>query len=120
MTRAVPHWRIAAPRPRTAVDAANNTPARSATLCRTIVPNTSGPTSMPVESLTIERRVPYRGGATFGDVGSYEQIDGVLNYAVDPTDAANARVVDLALAPRDKDGLVRFKGNVTVLQPTDA
>src|SRR4051794_27965454 len=75
---------------------------------------------MPVESLTIERRIPYRGGATFGDVGSYEQIDGVLHYAVDPTDAANSRIVDLPHAPRDEDGLVRFKGAVTVLQPTDA
>jgi len=75
---------------------------------------------MPVESLTIERRIPYRGGAAFGDVGSYEQIDGVLHYAVDPTDPANARIVDLALAPCDEDGRVRFKGAVTVLRPTDA
>ena len=75
---------------------------------------------MPIESLTLSRRIPYRGGATFGDVGSYEQIEGELHYAVDPTDAANARIVDLPLAPRGSDGLVRFKGAVTVLQPADA
>ena len=61
---------------------------------------------MPVESLTLLRRIPYRGGATFGDVGSYEQIDGVLHYAVDPTDAANAHIVDLPLAPRDRETTV--------------
>ena len=74
---------------------------------------------MTVESFTLTRRVPYAGGEKFGDVGTYDQIEGELRYAVDPEDPANARIVDLALAPRAADGLVRFRGAVFLLVPAD-
>ncbi|HEX8968503.1 MAG TPA: alpha/beta hydrolase domain-containing protein, partial [Chloroflexota bacterium] len=50
----------------------------------------------------------------------YERIDGKLHFEVDPTDAANARIVDLDRAPRDARGRVRFWADFVLLQPADA
>jgi hypothetical protein len=63
---------------------------------------------MSVTEVEIRERNPYCYGERFGDGPAYERIDGIVNFAVDPADAANARIVDLANATRDRDGLVRF------------
>ena len=75
---------------------------------------------MPVETFEIVRRGPYAEGKSFGAAGAYEMIEGVLHYAVNPNDTANTRIVDLALAPRGADGLVRFRGALVMLRPVDA
>jgi hypothetical protein len=75
---------------------------------------------MAVVDLRIENRTPYADGAAFGQVGPYERIDGVLEFAVDPTHTANGQIVDLGLAPREADGLVHFIADLTLLQPVDA
>ena len=49
----------------------------------------------------------------------YEWISGLAHYAVDPDAPANARIADLGLAPRDRDGKVRFSGDVVLLRPAD-
>ncbi|MFN0091225.1 MAG: alpha/beta hydrolase domain-containing protein [Acidimicrobiales bacterium] len=69
--------------------------------------------------LQITNREPYEAGKEFGEVGAYERIDGVARYALDPLHPANAAVVDLAAAPRDAEGLVRFSGDVTMLVPVE-
>ncbi len=74
---------------------------------------------MSLERLDITRREPYLDGQVFEGGGAYERIDAVAHYAVDPDHAANAGIVDLALAPRGDDGLVHFKGDVTILHPLD-
>ncbi len=74
---------------------------------------------MAVLGLEIRRRTPYADGAAFGDAGAYERIDGLVTYGVSPENAANAGIVDLELAPRDADGLVRFRGDFCLLRPTD-
>lgn len=51
-------------------------------------------------------------------VRPYEWVVGVATFAVDPADPANARIVDLPLAPRDEDGRVRFESDVRRLRPT--
>ncbi|MBV9749214.1 MAG: hypothetical protein JO157_10395, partial [Acetobacteraceae bacterium] len=50
----------------------------------------------------------------------YERIDGLLHFAVDPAQPANARIVDLDKAPRDAEGRVRFSADFVLLQPADA
>lgn len=70
---------------------------------------------MGVVDVEVIERQPY--GGPFER--SYERIDAVARYGVDPTDPANAGIVDLELAPRDSDGLVRFEGDVTLLRPTE-
>lgn len=49
---------------------------------------------MAVAELRITKREPYLDGRSFGNTSSYERIDGVLTYAVDPEDSANASIVD--------------------------
>ena len=74
---------------------------------------------MTVTGIDIAAVTPYEDGAVFGATGSYERLDGIVRYAVDPEHPANAGIVDLGLAPREADGLVHFEGDVTILRPAD-
>ena len=70
---------------------------------------------MTVESFEVIERRPYAGSRLFGDFGPFEISHGRIHYAVDPESPRNAAVVDLALAPRDDDGMVRFHGDFTFI-----
>ena len=74
---------------------------------------------MAVTGLEIVRREPFAGGRRFAGAGAYERIDAVAHYAVDPRHRANAPIVDLDRAERDRDGRVRFSGDATFLVPMD-
>ena len=79
---------------------------------------------MPVTAVNIKQRQPYAGGQTFGQAGSYQRIDGLLTYAVDPLNPANSAITDLQYAPtrpsEDPDaGRVRFESDFTLVAPTD-
>ncbi|MHB8646351.1 MAG: alpha/beta hydrolase domain-containing protein [Thermomicrobiales bacterium] len=74
---------------------------------------------MAVTGLEITSRAPYQGGMTFGEVGAYERIDGLIHFAVDPTHPANAAIVDLDKAARDAAGRVTFSADFCLLQPAD-
>lgn len=74
---------------------------------------------MPVIKLDIRNRSAYEDGQTFGDTGAYERIDGTLTFAVDPDNPVNSAIVDLGLAPRDEQGRVQFRSDVTMLLPAD-
>ena len=50
----------------------------------------------------------------------YERIDGLLHFSVDPAHPANRRIVDLDLAPRDRQGRVSFVADFLLLQPRNA
>lgn len=67
----------------------------------------------------ITKREPFAAGQSFGDVGPYEQITGIARFAIDPKDAHNRIIVDLDLAPRNKDGKVEFAADVVILSPKD-
>jgi hypothetical protein len=71
---------------------------------------------MTITNLEITRRAPYAGSENFGGCGSYERIDAIAHYAVDPSLSGNDRITDLSLAER-KDGRVEFTGDVTLLVP---
>lgn len=74
---------------------------------------------MPVSRLEILERSPYENGRSFGSAGLYERIDAIAHYSVDPSNVANAGIVDLALAERGSDGLVHFSGDVTIIKPVN-
>ena len=74
---------------------------------------------MAVVELQTTNREPYAGGRQYANSGSYERIDGVLVFAVDPEHRANLCIVDLDLAPRGTDGRVRFRSDFTLLVPRD-
>ena len=69
--------------------------------------------------LNILDRRPFAGGHAFGSTGAYERLSGRALFAVDPLAPAQADVVDIALAPRDADGLVRFAADFMILRPAD-
>ncbi len=79
----------------------------------------AAPAWAAVERVEVTHQGAFADGASFGAAGAYEKLAGRLHYAIDPDDAANAAVVDLAHAPRDADGLVRFSGDFLLLRPAD-
>jgi len=58
-------------------------------------------------------------GRSFGAAGTYDRIAARATIGLDPADPRNAGIADLALAPRDADGLVLATSNVVILRPTD-
>ena len=74
---------------------------------------------MAVTKLEITSRQPFAGGESFGNVGQYEQLEGIVHFAVDPEHSANATVTDLKLAPRNAAGLVEFSSDFRILQPVN-
>jgi len=73
--------------------------------------------AMAVVGMDITSRTAYAEGLNFGTAGAYERIEGVFEFAVDPGHEANVSIVDLALAPRDADGKVRFSADFALLSP---
>jgi len=74
---------------------------------------------MAVERFEITRREPFADGQAFAGGASYERIDAIAHYAIDPELAANRVVTDIVRAKRT-GALVRFTGDVTVLVPAGA
>ncbi len=74
---------------------------------------------MAVVELDITKRSPFAGGETFGDVGSYELLEGTAHFSVDPENDRNRPINDLELAPRDSSGKVWFSSNFAILQPAE-
>lgn len=79
----------------------------------------TGSASAEVIRIRIDRREPFADGARFGQTGAYESIAGRLFFEVDPENAANERITDLNLAPRNGNGRVEFWADFFLLQPVD-
>ncbi len=69
--------------------------------------------------LEILSREPFAGGMAFADTGPYEKIVAVARFAVDPKQERNKVIVDLDLAPSNRDGKVEFEADVCILMPKD-
>ena len=74
---------------------------------------------MALTKLEVTSREAFAGGRSFGEAGAYERIDGIAHFVLAPGAAANAEIVDLALAERGPDGLVHFDSDFTILRPVD-
>ena len=74
---------------------------------------------MAISALEITGRQPFADGASFGDIGSYEQLDGVAHFRVDPRSTANSLITDIGLAPRDGQGMASFSADFRILRPAD-
>ena len=72
---------------------------------------------MAITALEITKRTSFASGASFGDVGPYDLLEGTAHYAVDPQDVRNQGITDLDLAPRNSDGMVEFSSDFAMLQP---
>ena len=78
------------------------------------------PVIAEVVGVTVTSRTPVADGRTFDAAGSYEQLTGRIEFALDPDDPHNRGIVDLVHAPRDADGRVHFLSDLNVVRPTDA
>ncbi|MBI3329881.1 MAG: hypothetical protein HYZ81_24630 [Nitrospinae bacterium] len=74
---------------------------------------------MAVTKLLITSRRPFAQEKAFGHVGPYEQLDGIVAFAVDPNHPANRLITDLKLAPRDPSGLVHCSADWRLLRPVE-
>ncbi|MEX1184692.1 MAG: alpha/beta hydrolase domain-containing protein [Gemmatimonadota bacterium] len=72
-----------------------------------------------VTRIEIDRREPFAAGQSFGDVGAYEKLVGSMYVDVDPGHAANQRIADLQLAPRNGRGMVEYRTDFYLLKPVD-
>ncbi|MCX5366387.1 alpha/beta hydrolase domain-containing protein [Streptomyces sp. NBC_00124] len=69
--------------------------------------------------LEVHTREPFAEGHHFVGTGAYEVVTATAHYSVNPEAAAHHAIPDLALAPRDGTGRVRFSGDVEILRPVD-
>ena len=58
-------------------------------------------------------------GRGFGTTGTYDRIAARAVIGLDPADPHNAGIADIAMAPRNPDGLVEATSDVVILRPTD-
>ena len=72
-----------------------------------------------ITALEITSRAPFVGGASFGDIGPYERIDGIAIGEVDPAHPGNAGIALIDRAPRNARGRVEYRSDLTILRPTD-
>lgn len=75
------------------------------------------PAAATVSRVTVESRQDVLGGRPFGTAGGYEKLVGVVEFALDPANTANASIVDLGRAQRDASGRVIASANFMVLRP---
>ena len=69
--------------------------------------------------LEFEGTTPFAGGKSFGNVGPYERMLGMVHFAIDPNEKDLPFVCDLEFAPRNADGLVEFKAVIDLVKPVD-
>ena len=72
-----------------------------------------------LKRIEISKREPWSGGREFAGRGAYERLRGKAWFEVDPGAAANSRVVDLSLAPKNKAARVEFSADIEILAPVD-
>ena len=73
-----------------------------------------------ITGIDIKSRSRFVGGASFGDVGAYERIDGVATGTLDPAHPHNNGIALLDSAPRNASGLVEYCSGFVLLRPVDA
>ena len=59
-------------------------------------------------AIDIHERTAFADGHAFAEAGAYERLVGRARFAVDPDAPAQAGIVDVDKAPRNRDGLVEF------------
>src|SRR5262245_60289662 len=78
-----------------------------------------GPSQARVVRFVVDQTRTFAGGASFGDVGTYQRLDGTAYMEVDPADPLNAVIVNIDKAPRNARGMVEFSAPFFILKPTD-
>src|SRR5437899_11407654 len=77
------------------------------------------PAEARITKIQINSRAVDFGGASFGTVGQYETLRGVVFGEVDPNDPLNEVITDIKLAPRNARGMVEYNVDFWLNQPVD-
>jgi hypothetical protein len=77
----------------------------------------AAPAFAHVTGLEITSRTPMEG--EFGKAGKFEVVTGIVHGEVDPKDAHNTIITDLALAPRNARGMVEYSSTFALAKPVD-
>ncbi|NML16914.1 alpha/beta hydrolase domain-containing protein [Azohydromonas caseinilytica] len=77
----------------------------------------AAPAARPALRLAITATEDFPG--SYGSVGAYEKVSGVISGEVDPKDPKNAVIQDLALAPVNARGMVEYATEFVMLKPKD-
>jgi hypothetical protein len=77
----------------------------------------AGPVAGLIEQLEIVATYDAYDGGTFGDVGVYEVVTGIVHGKVNPNHPANAGIADLTLAATDSSGMVDYTTDFVILRP---
>ena len=72
---------------------------------------------MGVEKIEIINRFTYADGKIFRNNKSYEQIDALVTFCIDPKASLNESIVDINLIPTDTDGKFRFTSDFSIVKP---
>lgn len=72
-----------------------------------------------ITRIEITRTEPAFGGQSFDAGGAYERLIGRAYGEVDPQDARNAVIQDIALAPKNARGMVEYATDIEILRPAD-
>ena len=62
---------------------------------------------------------PALGGESFGEIGQYEFLRGIVAGEIDPADLRHAHLVNLENAPRNAAGQVEYRATVEIYRPLD-
>ena len=74
---------------------------------------------MAVTSAEITSRTPFENGNSWGKVGAYERIDGIIHFEVEPDNPSNSAIIDLQHSPVNDSGRVTFTSDFVLLQPSE-
>ena len=75
--------------------------------------------SADVVRIEVRSRTDLVDGKSFGLAGPYEKLVGTIYFAVDPDNSVNRIITDIALAPRNADGLVEFHSDFFLVKPKE-
>ncbi|HEV8725347.1 MAG TPA: alpha/beta hydrolase domain-containing protein [Candidatus Binatia bacterium] len=64
-------------------------------------------------------KTPFAGGVSFGNVGPYERLLGMVSFAIDPNEKDLPFICDLEFVPRNPEELVEFKAVLDIVKPVD-
>jgi hypothetical protein len=70
-------------------------------------------------ALSLEDRIVFADGETFGDAGAYERLTGRVRFWADPVAGSHPLVTDLDKASRDPEGRVEYAADFCLLKPIE-
>src|SRR4051812_42645779 len=79
----------------------------------------AGAAEARITRVQINSRAIAFGGASFGTVGQYETLRGVIFGEVNPDDPLNEVITDIKLAPRNSRGMVEYNVDFWINKPLD-